>query len=1328
MSREFLSTDSVKSPLTELTIRSMFDHLKERGILPTNMKILDFFYLLFPEEMVAQNDSVYHIIKSKNRGSNVFNRTYAYPNVADDMQNLRQGEWKSREWGADFYQNFGQLIHTYYGDVTAQCRSFLQTYACVSPASHSSVYLSNIHTQEDFSQLLSSSPTPYPCHRIDGKAINSDLQPSMEMNRFFNDCIVFLSADGRDELQELLTGNPYLSGSLLYSPTPSYHNWKSSPPNADELLAAIAIWAVFGMKSHKHFYALSLLPKHLQLLADEDYRCQELTEQSGFANNELSFFHNKWKTPLFLHTKHNTNVTLQKLYLPPEFAAVIYDRNSSNLLDLCLAPTASAFTREDDFYHRTAVHLLYVLGQPGIGKSSFVTYLIENLLYNPRGYEKVLVLSFKNLPAADLTREMGGLFGAIKKRAGVIDDSAFANTLIILDGFDEIRITNVDIRRQLIQDFEKLLTEDFFSSLGMKVILTSREGYLPLNDTGISGSYNALHLEPFSYEMITEYNARYNAACPGQPVQMLPIPGETREKDCEIYGIPIILYMVHGANLQISHIEDKNKLYDSLFSTENGRIYARDNSSGDSKYEREKILCYDAVACELAYRMFELGTGPAIQSYEERCLLWEKRIAPRLSALLKEMIAEKKTSLTEDAIPDCIASVRDSYVSFNYYYEGTYTEINSLEFVHKSIYEYYAGLYISRRLLFFLKRLTELKKTHQEVRSKLLDAFASELAGLFFHQTMSAEIRASLYYHLQKALVLRQETSLPPRRSRWGGQNQALPKSGQLTYANAYTQFHEGFARLLWNGIAIELNGLSKEKEGNLLVFPDFLESVKTGQASMEPAHSPLLSPVPEAYPLSETKADYLAVRSNCVLEQCLKTERFLLDLLYPTHEEKCAHRRVFSSSLAAALHSVQPDSGDWWPSTPPALCLDLSYCDLTAQNLSGLTLSHCDLEGANLTNCNLSGCDLSGVSFRNTIVSGANFTGAYLQRAELNGLFDAPRSHLKGCNFSRADLSYANLSHSNASACIGLESARFCHTNLGGLYLGDSSVTSGTDIRHCSKKIPAINGYFPEGRFFCYDMQNQVFRFPKGENIRHASIYLGHLPQNLAGDDKDTPVEWRVLRIEKENGRIYALLLSEYILDAQHYHQRSSSLRHDSSLSAVLEEGQLESADIFQEAPDPNTFFDEPPQVQWKDSFLYHYLNHRLLNLLFTPEEQKQIADRGFGRLFLCQLEDLEQTIEDEPWLKLQVRLGRPSNHIDLVHPGKGAAYWLHPVQNETLLQKAIEENTAVFSKEFSLSSGPAKNSAYCVYDDGTIRTAPVSVIGGIRPVMWYDITEMYT
>ena len=48
------------------------------------------------------------------------------------MQNLRQGEWKSREWGEEFYQDFSTLVHTNYGDVAAQCRSFLQEYASVS--------------------------------------------------------------------------------------------------------------------------------------------------------------------------------------------------------------------------------------------------------------------------------------------------------------------------------------------------------------------------------------------------------------------------------------------------------------------------------------------------------------------------------------------------------------------------------------------------------------------------------------------------------------------------------------------------------------------------------------------------------------------------------------------------------------------------------------------------------------------------------------------------------------------------------------------------------------------------------------------------------------------------------------------------------------------------------------------------------------------------------------------------------------------------------------------------------------------------------------------
>lgn len=1291
-----------------LHINDLWTKLKEYGLLKKGTPVRSFFYMIFPEEMLQQEPSVYAILQSK-KASEVFNCTYGYVRATSNS-------------GIGFYTDFGHLIQAYYGDIVASCKKLLKEFcrATLRPEQQSFLPKSML---SDCSNVL----------------------PEI-LQRFFENCVAKINAN-----------EPGRFNRLVYGSTEN-----TAPADYAVQLAVIAIVAVFDWTTEDHFSVpFSTLPMgtSLQAVTDGSYRCKQLMLESGFKNNELEDFYKKWNAPLFLHKNHKPQVALKNLHLPHVFtlchagglttSAILGEKAEDFLLTFCLQTHKDLEDYECNEEH--SMDVLYVTGQPGVGKSSFMAYLIASLFDNPklykafsRSFQKLLVLSFKNLNREDLKR---GLFSAIKLHTGRRDDGDFRYTLILLDGFDEIRLSNAQDRTRLLEEFVAQLSDFHYKELGLRCILTSRDGYLPKTIRYIDypsycmipddpASVPELHLEPFDYKMIQAYNRQYNKTCPDQPVQMLEFPEDSREKDCEIYGIPIILYMVHGGHLEVSHIEDKNRLYDALFSTKNGRIYAREEKSGDIKYEREKILCYDVIACQLAYRMYELGTGPAIHTYEERELVWSKRIEPDLKLLLQQYTAGKQrtnrqqTGITAPQIRECIDSVKDSYVSFNYYYEGSHMEVNDLEFIHKSIYEYYTGLYISRRLYHYIRLLSHPENSREEQQKALLHSFAQQIAALFFHHSLTDEIAASLRYHLHKLLTPTSDmaaSSVPASKAALLSRKPA-GFGAEIGFSEGYQWFHAGFQQLLKDGIPSHLHFLLQDSQENLLPFFN-VQDTALGRFS---------------------NAEAIPRQTRQILEGCLALDYYLFTESNLYDAGSCEKERSFGSdedAFASALHTASIHEHYIQPS------YELSDCVLHECNLHGLDFRKSRLAHTTFEKCLLSRSNLSGLHLQTVCFSDSNLSHADFSLCEFSPASAFPGG-VSNCILTHTIFDHANLSGMDISSCDGIQTASFLHANISGLCAAPIK-NSGL----CAAPIKNLpEGPFPTNRFFYYDMQTDSFRFPKGESILDTSVYFGRYPQNHDGQDKDSGVAWQVIKLERSGNRVYALLLAEQVLDVQPYAHK------------------------------------EDTDAQWKNCHLYRYLNGEFLNRLCSHTEQQTIIDRGKGKLFLW--DPICISMEDNEFSPpLQQIMQTNTSHyahdlkkkktdsvlIMTPHGGTGSgkllnlfsnsfrsAYWTDPIydikkysnfpwikEGEKLLEFRDEakkhmnlllkkennlRNSGQFQWETEISGSeiarepesPEPKLLSYVDTSGTLQLSPASddfkfINLGVRPSMWMDVTHLF-
>jgi len=167
---------------------------------------------------------------------------------------------------------------------------------------------------------------------------------------------------------------------------------------------------------------------------------------------------------------------------------------------------------------------------------------------------------------------------------------------------------------------------------------------------------------------------------------------------------------------------------------------------------------------------------------------------------------------------------------------------------------------------------------------------------------------------------------------------------------------------------------------------------------------------------------------------------------LKPTFKQLVA--LVFASLLISSGFGVNGAQAD--SLCNPAVTTDLSYCDLSGANLSGITFAQytqftgTNLAGANLSGvtfpaytsfdgANMAGANLSNIDAFSAVFSRANLQGANLQGANLHGLrgyyTDFSGANLKnakffylesiGANFSNADLSGGSLYGAGLSSAI---------------------------------------------------------------------------------------------------------------------------------------------------------------------------------------------------------------------------------------------------------------------------------------------------------------------
>ena len=402
----------------------------------------------------------------------------------------------------------------------------------------------------------------------------------------------------------------------------------------------------------------------------------DIINNKEFQNNKKKDYIKNWNSRLFLHVDNDENpLTLADTFITPDYKIHKQIKRIRFSNEDALDNVIDKFIK----YDRTSTML--ITGVPGIGKSSITSWIANRYKDNDR----VLILRFRDWEPEELEKE---LLKAIYNTFGY-KKSDLDNKILVIDGFDEIKLLYE--RDRLLDIFLNNITE--FNNF--KCIITSRPAYIHARRFE-----NVIDLQEFGIDKVDSFYEKITGNNLKEKKKI--------ESNLEVLGIPVILYMAIMSDVDIEGNPTKPELYNRIFA-ERGGIFDKFCSEGISYDKANQILRdpknikkYLKFLANIAFEMFESNT---------LLLQKEKSSIPELE------IGEGKISVLEFPIKHLFES----------------TEFN-VEFIHKTIYEYFVSEYIFHSIYESIKLST--------------DKLAGVLGKLLKKNILSLEILEFLKYKI----------------------------------------------------------------------------------------------------------------------------------------------------------------------------------------------------------------------------------------------------------------------------------------------------------------------------------------------------------------------------------------------------------------------------------------------------------------------------------------------------------------------------------------------------------------------------------------------------
>lgn len=425
-------------------------------------------------------------------------------------------------------------------------------------------------------------------------------------------------------------------------------------------------------------------------------------DKNAFLNDTKKDYIKKWNSRLFLHRRPEDKfLTLGNTFIFPTYKLYIdtYRYKSNDKIEKSNDEKDDLEKTLDDFIKNGSSML--ILGQPGMGKTSIVSYLANKYKNNPN----LFIIRFHDLINTELEgqtefNESLLLNAIIQKLYCSVKD--LENKILILDGYDEMKIQFMT--HDLLANFLIAVREiDNF-----KFIITSRLNYINIDFFEFN---KIITLCPFNDKKINEF---IDCITENERKQKIELDAENRK----VFGIPVILYMALTAKINLNKYTDRISAYNKIFSLNGGildRFWSRDTKGYDNLSHNltyEKIPFYN-ILCNTAYHMFKSNNDNRISN-------------------------DKYTEIIENEKKEVI---NESPLWYDFPIDNLYEKGYSVEFVHKSIYEFFVAEYI----------FCQIEKMIRHSHSESVIEDTEVLESMFCVNELSIEIQEFLRYRILKS-------------------------------------------------------------------------------------------------------------------------------------------------------------------------------------------------------------------------------------------------------------------------------------------------------------------------------------------------------------------------------------------------------------------------------------------------------------------------------------------------------------------------------------------------------------------------------------------------
>lgn len=469
-----------------------------------------------------------------------------------------------------------------------------------------------------------------------------------------------------------------------------------------------------GIVLVNHENRISLLEKIIDAYNGQFFEAEEINPFE-FKRNDIyddtQYYSEKLDEPLFLHRRlpKEERITLNDLYVIPganvisgykwyENIKKLHQMETRSGMDYSYINITDAVKEFIDYTPKQPgdqdVNILFIEGKAAIGKSSFISWLCRNYshidFFNkyklitiklrdiPYSKNEVLNIKFPFLQICSylLKREEKKLSSG--KYWLNISKMIFSNTILILEGFDELCMIEGILGDGKEYYFQNLYNELIDMDCNCKIIVTSRPEYLNVEALDFPKAH--ISISPFTVLQRKRWIQKYESI---QSISNELKRNLFSEGSMNLDGIidsPLTLYMIVARNINISNNSNLWYIYNEIFA--NG-LYKREYETGAP----HAINLYRDLLFRLTAEI-----SNAVSHEQHLNITVQKMLDRKEIRNLFNRIEECEKKEVQEILADCFGLA--SYFRISTKMDDTGKLISAVEFYHNNIKDYFYCEYI----------------------------------------------------------------------------------------------------------------------------------------------------------------------------------------------------------------------------------------------------------------------------------------------------------------------------------------------------------------------------------------------------------------------------------------------------------------------------------------------------------------------------------------------------------------------------------------------------------------------------------------------------------